>query len=99
MAELEIEDTEVSEEFIRGMRDRMVVSFHKYGPVADAYPDKVDAIGSLMDRLRSYSMTGNTAYLMDAANFAMIEFMLPNHHNAHFAGTDDEDFPGRLARR
>ena len=47
MAELEIEDTEVSEEFIRGMRDRMVVSFHKYGPVADAYPDKVDAIGSL----------------------------------------------------
>ncbi len=41
MAELEIEDTEVSEEFIRGMRDRMVVSFHKYGPVADGTDRRV----------------------------------------------------------
>ena len=29
-------ETEISIPFIQGMIDRMMVSFHKYGPVADA---------------------------------------------------------------
>ena len=36
--------TEFSEEFVKGMRDRMAVSFYKYGPLSEAYPHKVDAI-------------------------------------------------------
>ena len=42
-----VPDSEVSREFIQGMADRMGVSFCKYGAVADAYPQKVDAIDSL----------------------------------------------------
>jgi hypothetical protein len=99
--------TEISEEFVQGMRDRMLVSFHKYGPVADAYPRKVDAVASLMQRLRLYAngdpakgiVAGNTEYLMDAANFAMIEFMYPKHPEAHFQGTDDDGSPGRVAAK
>ena len=91
--------TEFDETFVQGMRDRMLVSFHKYGPVADAYPSRVDAIGSLMQRLRKYADTGNTEFLMDAANFAMIEFMYPRHPQAFFAGTDDDASPGRIAAR
>jgi hypothetical protein len=34
---------------------------------------------------------------MDVANFAMIEFMLPRHPQAHFKGTDDDGSPGRIA--
>lgn len=101
----EILATEFSDQFAEGMRNRMLVSFHKYGPVSAAYPDKVDAIGSLMQRLRIYANgdaakgipPGNTEYLMDAANFAMIEFMHPKHPQAHFAGTDDDGSPGRIA--
>lgn len=91
--------TEFSESFVQGMRDRMVVSFYKYGPIVDGYPHKVDAVGSLTERLRKYAETGNTEYLIDAANFAMIEFMLPRHPKAFFAGTDDDGSPGRRALR
>ncbi len=91
--------TEVSEDFIQGMRNRMEVSFHKYGPVADAYPHKVDALASLGVRLQKYAETGNTEWLMDVANFAMIEYMHPRHPAAHFQGTDDDASPGRVSLR
>lgn len=46
--------SEFSDDFVQGMYDRMAVSFFKYGKVADAYPDKVDAIASLVARLVRY---------------------------------------------
>lgn len=76
--------TEFSNDFVAKMQNRMAVSFHKYGPVAEAYPRKIDALKSLRDRLRKYEETGNTEWLVDAANFAMIEFMHPGHESAHF---------------
>lgn len=91
--------TEFSETFVQGMRDRMLISFYKYGAIAEAYPHKVNAITSLTDRLRKYAETGNTEFLMDAANFAMIEFMLPSHPQAFFEGTDSDQSPGRRSKR
>ncbi len=91
----EILRTEFNEDFIEGMRSRMVVSYYKYGPIADGYPANVNAITSLTDRLREYAKTGNTEFLIDAANFAMIEFMHPAHKDAHFEGTDSDQSPGR----
>jgi len=88
--------SENSAEFHQGMVSRMDVSYAKYGAVADAYPHKVDAIESLRKRLDRYTETGNTEWLMDAANFAMIEFMRPRHPNAHFAATDSGASPGRV---
>jgi hypothetical protein len=91
-----IPDTEHSEPFIRGMVDRMLVSFFKYGKVADAYPGKVSALESLQARIAKYRQTGNTEYLIDAANFAMIEFMHPSQADAHFTPTDSDGSPGRV---
>lgn len=90
--------SEFSDVFAQGMYDRMAVSFFKYGPVAAAYPDRVDAIASLKVRLERYAETGNTEWLMDVANFAMIEFMRPRHPKAHFKGTDG-DSTGRVTTR
>lgn len=87
--------SEFSQEFMQGMVDRMSMSFFKYGLVADAYPARVDAIASLKTRLEKYDSTGNLEYLMDAANFAMIEFMRPRHPDAHFTATDSKGSPGR----
>ena len=86
---------EVDCEFIQGMINRMIVSFYKYGAVRDAYPEKVDAIKSLEKRLSNYKESGNKEWLMDAANFAMIEFMAPRHKNAHFRATESDESPGR----
>lgn len=89
--------TEFSETFVKGMKDRMHVSYYKYGPIAEAYPYKIDAIASSIQRLREYIKTGNTEFLMDAANFAMIEFMHPRRENAFFKSTDDDASPGRIS--
>jgi hypothetical protein len=88
-------ETEFSESFVKGMKDRMIVSYFKYGPVKNAYPDKVNAMDSLQQRLKKYNETGNTEFLIDAANFAMIEFMYPSHPEAFFKGTDSNESPGR----
>jgi hypothetical protein len=88
--------TEVSREFLQGMADRMGVSYCKYGPVADGFPHKVNAIDTLKARLDQYTRTGNTEFLMDVANYAMIEFMRPKHPQAHYRATDSRDSPGRV---
>lgn len=89
--------SEFSETFVEAMRARMGMSFHKYGPVRDAYPHKVNALESLRKRLERYEETGNTEWLTDVANFAMIEFMLPSHPRAHFRATEAKESPGRAA--
>lgn len=89
-------DSEFCQPFVDGMRNRMAVSYHKYGLVAEAYPDKVDAIESLKKRLDRYAETGNTEWLMDVGNFAMIEFMHPRHARAHYRATDSKESPGRV---
>jgi len=75
----------------------MAMSFFKYGPVREAYPHKVSAIESLRRRLDRYEQSGNTEWLIDVANFAMIEFMYPSHPQAHFRPTDAAESPGRSA--
>lgn len=86
---------EFSRQFIQGMLDRMAVSYYKYGKVADAYPHSFSAMPSLIQRLSEYDRTGNTEFLIDAANFAMIEFMAPSLPGAHYSPTDDDGSPGR----
>lgn len=81
-------ETEYSAHFQERMRAAMAVSFHKYGPVANAYPHKVNAIASLLKRLKIYQETGNADYLVDVANYAMIEFMHPAHESYHDQPTD-----------
>lgn len=76
----------VSAFFLDGMRTRMAVSRYKYGLVADAYPHKVDAIGSIAARVKKYEDTGNAEFLMDAGNFCMIERMRPANPKFHMSG-------------
>ena len=86
--------TEFSVDFVQGMADRMAVSYFKYGPVADNAPNFTDTIANLQKRLDKYEETGNTEWLMDVGNFAMIEFMFPHHSKAHFRSTDSKESPG-----
>lgn len=88
--------SEWSPEFIVGMLQRMAVSFHKYGPIDRAFPHKVNAVESMGLRMRTYFKTGNTEFLIDAANFAMIEFMKPGRVGASFRPTDAGESPGRI---
>jgi hypothetical protein len=53
------------------------VSHAKYGAVAAGFPHKIDALKTLQLQLDMYLETGRLEYLIDAANYAMIEFMHP----------------------
>ena len=89
--------SEYSEHFDQLRKNRMIVSFHKYGPVSVNYGEKlVSAIDNLEKRLQLYKETGNTEYLADVANFAMIEFMYPQHDKAHF---DSESYSPGLGNK
>src|SRR5581483_3864027 len=87
-----------SREFLQGMVNRMIVSHHKYGDLTKNYPHNVDSIASLKKRLKLYQQTGNTEWLLDVANQAMIEFMRPRHRKAHFRATSSQESPGLCIR-
>jgi len=88
--------TEFDPEFAVRMMSAMMVSFHKYGRVAEAYPVKFSAADDVRARMKKYRETGNMHYLVDAANFAMIEAMHPGRKGgAEWAGNDAADSPGR----
>lgn len=85
----EILKTEYSKRFDELRMLAMENSYHKYGPLKANYEEYkcMDAIGNLKKRLEKYLETGNTEFLVDIANFAMIEFMYPSVEGAHYKET------------
>lgn len=66
--------TEYSKRFDEIRKDMMVMSYYKYGSMKENY-DKfkcMDALGNIEKRIQKYKETGNTEFLADVANFAMI---------------------------
>ena len=82
--------TEYSKRFDDIRKKAMVMSFYKYGPMKDNYSNFkcMDALGNIEKRLEKYKETGNTEFLADVANFAMIEFMYPSIEGARYTPTD-----------
>lgn len=75
--------------FIRLMRNRLEMGYLRY-EVTNKQPDikKYDFIGAIRTKLTLYEETGNTEYLVDVGNYAMLEFKNPSHPNAHFFAGD-----------
>ena len=86
---------EYSEKFDELRKNRVKMSFHKYGSAAENYgKGYVSAIGSLEKCLQKYKETGNTEYLCDLANYAMFEYMYPQHEKGHFRATESNESAG-----
>jgi len=86
---------QISEKFLQGMLDRMAMGFHTYGHVMRD-ENVPDALASLDVRLKKYRVTGNTEFLMDCANFCMMEFMRPSVEDAYFEPTTKRESPGAV---
>ena len=89
-----VPETEWNQKFIQGMADRMMTSHFKYGAIKES-SERINWVADLKKRIERYEETGNTEWLMDAANYCMIEFTHPQHPNAHFMATGSEESPGR----
>lgn len=83
-------------EVIQMMANRMAFSQQKYGSIEDNYPDKFKALTQVSVRIKYYIETGNIEWLIDAANFCIIEFLRPASPNAHFIATGSEESPGLI---
>jgi hypothetical protein len=82
--------------FLQAMMNRMSVSYHKYGSFFDMFPERKTGYENCLQRLKKYEETGNTEWLIDAANYIMMEFMAPSHIWAHFRATSSEESPGSV---
>lgn len=83
-----------SESFINKMKNAMEMSFYKYGDMGKTYPTLAQAHKCIQERLDLYLKTHNKEYLVDVANFAMIEFVLPSFTDADYKPTDSDKSPG-----
>ena len=86
----EILKRDFSTEFIRKMENAIEMSHYKYGWASDTYPELAQAYKCIEERLEMYRKTHNTEYLVDVANFAMLEYMHPSFSDAAYAPTDSD---------
>jgi hypothetical protein len=87
-----------SEDFVQKMRNRIATSHFKYGPASIDFPEVCHAIGTALLEIATYYETGNTEYLVDAANYVMLEYMFPSLPEARFSATDSNKSPGHIKR-
>ena len=85
----EIRRTQCHLEFAELMHNRMVMGYFRYGDkrAFDFKPGY--CLSFIRARLKAYEATGNTEYLVDAANGCGLAFKYDPHPHRHFKAEDD----------
>ena len=86
----EILKTEFFEDFIVLMRNAMVDSFAKYGPVSADYGHgkPMDSSEAMAKCFLDFQKDPNLEHLVDVANYAMIQFKFPTVKGAYYKHDD-----------
>ncbi len=90
----EILKRDFSNAFIEKMKNAIEMSHYKYGWANKTYPELAQAYKCVRERLEAYEKTHNKEYLIDAANFAMLEFLYPAFADAKYIPTDSDKSVG-----
>ena len=89
-----ITEREYSAEFDRLRKNRVEVSFYKYGSARDNFGGgRVDAIKTAELCIETFKKDKNTEHLVDAANYLMFRFMYP-YPGERFEATDSSESAG-----
>lgn len=85
----EILKTEYSVDFDEKRKAAMVNSYYRYGKASENYGvyKCLDARANILERLKAYEETKNKEFLVDVANFAMLEYMFPSIEGAFYKPT------------
>lgn len=87
---------EYSDEFDRLRKNRVAVSYHKYGPAQKNFGEgRVDALATAQLCLDAFRRDHNTEHLVDAANYLMFRYMFPMPVE-YFKTTDDSGSVGTV---
>lgn len=88
--------TDYSDEFDRLRRNRVAVSYHKYGSAAKNFGEgRVDALATAELCIEAFKRDHNTEHLVDAANYLMFRYMYPMPGEA-FRATDASESVGTV---
>ena len=88
--------SEYSEQFDKERKNRMEISFHKYGSARDAFASgRVDALATAELCLDAFKKDHNSEHLIDAANYLMFRFKYPMPGD-HFTPTDSSGSVGTV---
>ena len=79
-----------SAEFIEKMKNAIETSHYKYGFASKTYPELAQAYKCAKERLEEYEKTHNKEFLVDVANFVMLEFLYPAFPDAKYTPTDSD---------
>lgn len=86
----QLKQTEWSPEFEQLQRNRLVLGCFRHGLLAEPGKPQFDRVKAIVDRAESYQRSGNTEWLVDIANLALLEFVEGTHPNKHFRALDTE---------
>lgn len=86
----EILKRDFSTSFVDKMKNAIEMSHYKYGWASKTYPELAQAHKCIEQRLELYRKTHNKEYLVDVANFAMLEFLYPAFPDAKYSPTDSD---------
>ncbi len=74
----DILDREYSAQFDKERRNRVEVSYYKYGSSRDNFGSgRVDALATAERCIEAFKKDHNTEHLVDAANYLMFRYMYP----------------------
>lgn len=87
-SKVKVEDTfkRFDERFIRKMRKRIGMGFFRYGD-SKSY----NYLEGIKKKLARYEETKNLEFLVDVANYAMLEFNDPILEGTYFEAIDDDE--------
>lgn len=81
-------ESEYSNEFDKLRKNRVEVSYYKYGPAQKNFGEgRVDAIATAELCIKAFKKDHNSEHLVDAANYLMFRYMYPMP-GEYFKGTD-----------
>ena len=88
--------SDYNEEFDRLRRNRVEVSFYKYGPARDNFGGgRVDALATAERCIEAFKKDKNTEHLLDAANYLMFRYTYP-YPGEYFRATDSSGSVGTV---
>jgi len=82
--------TQWNNKFEKLCRNRLILGGYRYGEFSTESSKSCTSVEDIKLRLDLYLETGNLEYLVDAANYTMLEFTYSRHNNAHFKSSDDD---------
>ena len=92
----EILQNEYCEQFDKLRKNRVEMSFYKYGPARENFGGgRVDAVKTLELCLEAFKKDGNMEHMVDIANYAMFRYMFPMD-GEHFTATDSSGSVGTV---